>query len=231
MSAIKGEARGKDQARLGLTTSGQREAGDTMPEAIEIRALQPDEIPLAVGVLARGMRDNPLHVAVYGADPDRRLRCHARLIRALFRTSSAQRPIAAVRGGTLVGVTGVAPAGTCQPGPARKLRMLPAVAALGPRTARRVLGWTSTWAKFDPDEPHVHLGPLAVDAHLQGQGVGSKIMREHCARLDDAHEVGYLETDKVENVGFYERFGYWVTGEQPVLGVPNWFMRRESAAR
>jgi ribosomal protein S18 acetylase RimI-like enzyme len=40
------------------------------------------------------------------------------------------------------------------------------------------------------DEPHVHLGPLAVDAHLQGQGIGSLIMREHCRRLDDDRDVG-----------------------------------------
>lgn len=54
-------------------------------------------------------------------------------------------------------------------------------------------------------EAHVHLGPLAVDAHLQGQGIGSLIVQEHCRRLDSAREVGYLETDKRENVGFYER--------------------------
>ena len=54
-------------------------------------------------------------------------------------------------------------------------------------------------------------------------------MREHC-RLDGAGEVGYLETDKPDNVRFYERFGYEVVGEQPVLGVPNWFMRRPAGA-
>jgi predicted N-acetyltransferase YhbS len=85
----------------------------------------------------------------------------------------------------------------------------------------------STWAGHDPDEQHVHLGPLAVDAHLQGRGIGSQIMREHCRRLDAAQHVGYLETDKPENVRFYERFGYEVTGTAPVIGVPNWFMRRE----
>jgi ribosomal protein S18 acetylase RimI-like enzyme len=123
-------------------------------------------------------------------------------------------------------VTGVAPAGTCQPTGTQRLRLAPNLLALGPRTAVRVGTWISTWAKRDPDEPHVHLGPLAVEPHLHGQGIGSLIMQEHCRRLDAAHAVGYLETDKAENVRFYERFGFEVIGEQPVIGVSNWFMRR-----
>lgn len=66
-----------------------------------------------------------------------------------------------------------------------------------------------------------------MDARLQGQGIGSLIMREHCRRLDGDREIGYLETDKSENVRFYERFGYDVIGEEPVIGISNWFMRRE----
>ncbi len=79
--------------------------------SIEVRDLQLREVPGAVGVLARGMRDNPLHVAAYGEDPERRLRCHARLMRGLFSTFPAQQPICASREGVLVGVTGVAPPG------------------------------------------------------------------------------------------------------------------------
>jgi ribosomal protein S18 acetylase RimI-like enzyme len=195
--------------------------------SIEVRDLRPQEISEAVAVLARGMRDNPLHVAAYGPDPARRLSCHSRLIRALFRTFSAQQPICAIRGARLVGATGVAPVGTCQATPTQRLRLLPSLVALGPRTAARVATWTSSWARHDPDEAHVHLGPLAVDADLQGQGIGSLIVQEHCRRLDRGRAAGYLETDKIENVGFYERFGFEVIGEEPVIGVPNWFMRRE----
>jgi ribosomal protein S18 acetylase RimI-like enzyme len=195
--------------------------------AIQVRDLRPEEVDEAVGVLARGMRDNPLHVAAYGEDPERRLRCHAHLMEGLFHHFPAQQPIVASRDGVLVGVTGVAPVGTCQPTGAQRLRLLPSMLALGPRTAARVGKWIATWAQHDPEEPHVHLGPVAVDTHLQGQGIGSMMMEEHCRRLDRAGELGYLETDKAENVRFYERFGFEVSGEAPVLGVPNWFMRRE----
>ena len=199
-------------------------------DSVEVRDLRPEEVPQAVGVLARGMRDNPLHVAVYGDDPDRRLRSHARLVGGVFDAFPAQQPICAVREGALVGVTGVAPVGTCQATAIQRLRLLPRVVALGPQSAARVGRWLSSWARRDPDEAHVHLGPLAVDAHLQGQGIGSLIMCEHCRRLDGAREVGYLETDKPENVRFYERFGFEVIGEETVIGVPNWFMRREPRA-
>lgn len=201
-----------------------------MDQSIEVRDLRQDETREAVGLIARGMRDNPLHIAAYGADPERRVRCHARLVRGLFDSFPAQQPICATRDGTLVGVTGVAPVGTCRPTVGQRLRLLPRVAAFGPRSAALVGRWMSTWARHDPDEPHVHLGPLAVEAHLQGQGIGSLIMREYCRRLDEAREVGYLETDKPENVRFYRRFGFEVVAEESVIGAPNWFMRRPAAA-
>ena len=196
------------------------------PGSIEVRDLRPEEIDEAAGVLGRGMRDNPLHVAAFGDDPERRVRIHTRGMRNMFRASSAQQPLCAIRDGTLVAVAGVAPVGRCQPSGTERLRMLRSVVALGPRRAVLVGRWMSAWASRDPDEPHVHLGPFAVDAHLQRQGIGSLVMQEHCRRLDAAGEVGYLETDKAENVGFYERFGYEVIGEEQVIGVGNWFMRR-----
>ncbi|MBA2240112.1 MAG: GNAT family N-acetyltransferase, partial [Solirubrobacterales bacterium] len=189
--------------------------------------LEPRRFEEAVGVLARGMRDNPLHVAAYGEPAERRLRCHGRLMSGLFAAFPAQQPIGAVLEGRLVGVTGVGPPGRCQPTPVQAMRVAPRALSLGPRTAARIGRWTSRWSALDPDEPHAHLGPLAVDAHLQGQGIGSLIMREHCRRLDASRQLGYLETDKRENVTFYERFGYAVAHTEPVLGVPNWFMRRE----
>jgi ribosomal protein S18 acetylase RimI-like enzyme len=197
---------------------------------IETRDLLAADLDEAIGVVARGMRDNPLHVAAYGLDPGRRLKCHARLTRAFFEVFTDQQPICAVREGRIVGLTGAAPPGNCQPTAVQRLKLVPALLVLGPRTAARVGSWMNTWAKHDPAEPHVHLGPLAVDAPLQGHGIGTEIMREHCRRLDDSGVVGYLETDKPDNVRFYERFGYEVMGEGAVIGVRNWFMRRQPAS-
>ena len=36
----------------------------------------------------------------------------------------------------------------------------------------------------------------------------------------------YLETDKSENVRFYQKFGFTVVAQAEILGVANWFMSR-----
>jgi predicted N-acetyltransferase YhbS len=99
--------------------------------------------------------------------------------------------------------------------------------AIGPGPASRVGKWLAAWGSRDPDQPHSHLGPVAVEPQLQGQGIGSQLLNEYCRRLDSAGEVGYLETDKLENVHFYERHAYAVIDEADVIGVPNWFMIRQ----
>jgi len=194
---------------------------------VHVRDVHPEEMSAAVAVLARGMRDNPLHIAAFGPDPERRRQLLERQFGALFRVMSQQTPICAVDGETIVGVTGIAPSATCSPTVAQRLRLLPTVVGTGPRVAGRVATWLGAWAKRDLDEPHSHLGPLAVDAHLQRRGIGGHIMREYERRLDDPGVVGYLETDKDVNVSFYEHHGFVVVREQDVIGVPNWFMRRE----
>jgi ribosomal protein S18 acetylase RimI-like enzyme len=194
---------------------------------LAIRDLKDDETQLAVGVLARGMRDNPLHVAAFGDDAQTRERSLARMFGAMFRVFSQQRPICALENDMLVAVTGVLAPGTCQATALQRLRMLPTIFAMGPRAGQRLAKWLDAWARHDPDRSHSHLGPLAVDAHLQRRGIGGRLLSEHTARLDSAGQASYLETDKHENVAFYERHGYVVTGQADVIGVPNWFMLRE----
>lgn len=52
------------------------------PDALEVVDLAGSEMTEAVDLPARGMRDNPVHIAAYGGDPDRR----ERLIHAAFRS-------------------------------------------------------------------------------------------------------------------------------------------------
>jgi ribosomal protein S18 acetylase RimI-like enzyme len=191
-----------------------------------ITRLPQARLPEAVALLSRGMRDNPNNIAAFGADPRRRERCLRRLFAGLFAAMRQQQPLCALNDGRLVGVGGVAPPGGCQPTGRERLRIAPSILLAGPRSARRVLRWTGAWAKRDPNEPHVHLGPLAVEPRLQGMGIGSRILTEHCSRLDERGEVGYLETDKPENVVLYERFGYEVIAEAEIIGVRNWFALR-----
>jgi len=181
---------------------------------LEIGPLEPRELDEAVAVLARGMRDNPLHIAAYGEDPEQRYRRIAHLFGRSARQLAWDRHMVVARDmdGTIVGVCGMTAPGACVPRPADQVRMLPTLLGLGPRTALRVMRWLGVWSKRDLATPHWHVGPLAVDADLQGQGIGSDLMRVFCARMDAAGADAYLETDKAVNVRFYHTFGFEVIG-------------------
>ena len=192
----------------------------------EIGTLGGSEIGDAIGVLARGMRDNPIHVAALGDEPALRERRLRRMFGAAL--SALDLPMLAARqaDGTVVGVCGMPAPGACRPSAGQALRVLPRLLPNGPRATLRTARWLGAWGKRDPETRHWHLGPVAVDAHLQGLGIGSRLMQAYCARVDAAGEDAYLETDKPENVRFYERFGFEVIGEEEVLDVPNWYMLR-----
>lgn len=201
-------------------------------DRLEIGALDPAEIEEVLDVVSRGMRDNPVNVAAFGEDPETRRRRFHKLMAAAFSASDFSHTLVARReDGVVVGVCGMLPPGDCRPDLRQRLRLTPTLLSLGPRVAGRLMRWMGVWQRHDPEERHWHLGPLAVDAHLQGEGVGSRMMRVFCARMDATGEDAYLETDKPVNVRFYERFGFKVVGEQKVLGVTNWFMLRHAERR
>jgi GNAT superfamily N-acetyltransferase len=198
---------------------------------IEIRELTPGETDAAAAVLGRGMRDNPLHVQAFGHDPYSRERALTRVFQGVLRQYF---PKGAVLGAfspdTLVGVCAMVEPGRCQPSGGERLRLLPeAIAGAGLGGTVRLLKWVGTWARHDPREPHWHLGPVGVERHLQGRGIGGALLRVFCQRMDALGATAYLETDKRENVTFYERFGFHVKAEEPVLETLNWFMVRPPA--
>ncbi len=195
-------------------------------EVPEIGASDPTDMGAVVGVISRGMRDNPTHVAAFGEDPVLREKRVHRIFGRVLPVMGHSLIVARRPDGTVVGVLGMATPGRCQPGARQRMRLTLGLLPLGPRALSRSLRWVGAWEKQDPEERHWHLGPVAVDAHLQGMGIGSKLMRVFCAQMDAAGEDAYLETDKPINVRFYERFGFEVVGEQDVIGVRNWFMLR-----
>jgi GNAT superfamily N-acetyltransferase len=196
----------------------------------QIAPLRETELPVAVAVIARGMRDNPTHVAAFGEDPIRREERLHRLFSHVLPVLDVSFLAARDSDGTVVGLLGMAAPGKCQPNARQRLAMMPGLLPLGPQVLFRSMQWMGAWAKQDPTAPHWHLGPVAVDSHLQGTGIGTRLMTAFCAHLDTAVGDSYLETDKAENVRFYQRFGFELVAEQDVIGVPNWFMSRRAEA-
>jgi len=195
---------------------------------LSIRELHHEELTSAANLTARGMSENPLNIAAFGRDPVRRAERMRKMFRvALPMTFRKGFVLGIFDNETLVGVAGSLPSVACQLSSRERLFLGPRLAvAVGFSGFARLARWMSLWASHDLPEPHWHLGPVAVDTRLQGHGIGSALMTEYCRRLDRAGSVSYLETDKAENVKFYEKFGFRQTAEAMVLGVPNWFMRR-----
>src|SRR5690606_34410529 len=215
-----GAGRARSGARCG------RRAGEVVPIAM-IRTLQQQSIPAAARLLAGSMADNPLHLAVFGSGAPMEPMLEAAFARLLRRQMRIGIVLGSYEHDALVGVAAMVPPGHCQPGLLEQFAMLPILARSGAlQRLPRIRHWLRTWERHDPKFDHWHLGPAAVARTHQGQGIGTRLMREVCEGLDRHQGVGYLETDKPENVRLYRRGGFEVVAEQPVLGVTNWFMVR-----
>jgi len=197
---------------------------------VSVRELDEADLPAAVGIVARGMRDNPLHIAALGSDTNQRIhRLTGMFSVALPLVLSKGVLLGAFDEDTLIGIAGMLPPGQCRPTLKEKLALAPRIIpGVGFEAAVRVRSWLDQWAGHDLREPHWHLGPVSVDAHLQGTGIGTRLMDEYCSRIDARHMTGYLETDKASNVSFYEKFGFETIASATVLDTPNWFMKRSA---
>jgi len=197
-----------------------------------VRQLRSEEIGDAAALLSRGMRDNPIHERVFGADPEHRELALLRLFTVLLGQDQHKGTVlGAFSSETMVGVCAVVPPGRCQPLLRERIGYLKALARDNLTSLFAALRWSSGWARHDPAAPHWHLGPVGVERDLQGKGIGSALLAAFGDLVDANHGLAYLETDKSINVPFYRRFGFEVTTESPILGVPCWFMVRPRSTR
>ncbi len=196
-----------------------------------LRELRRAELGEAARLLGCGMCDNPANVRAFRiTDTERRARALERFFVPVLGGLHQRGSIyGAFREGSLVGVCGMARPALCRPTLLETFGIVPSMALGNPAgTVLRVMAWAGEWARRDLTEPHWHLGPVAVDPQLQGQGIGTARLTAFCSRMDALSMLSYLETDRYENVRFYRKLGFDVVAEAEVLGVPNWFMSRPS---
>jgi len=187
------------------------------------------EEPAAVELLARAFRDNPLNVAVIGGGAERRLRSNRHGMRGLVPMASLHGEVWALRDGARLcaALVGVPPLLHPLPPPPLALRLR----TLFGQGLGVALRWARVFEELDrihPEEPHWYLGTFGVDPPVQGRGLGSGLLASWLERIDAERGAVYLETDRPENVPFYERAGFDTVREVSVLDVPIWCMRRES---
>ena len=95
--------------------------------------------------------------------------------------------------------------------------MLGHLRALG-SDAKRGLQVADVMKKNHPEEPHWYLAVIGSDPTYRGQGFGNALMSSGLERVDAEHAPAYLESSNPDNIAYYERFGFEVTGE---LGLPD----------
>ena len=176
-------------------------------------------------VLADAFVDNPLHLAVFGRG---RMDQNRLFFRIGLRQMFSGHAFVALIDGAIGGYVHFNTSPDCLPAPEE----VPQVAAtllrpLG-EAIPQVVRWYSRWCRLDPDEPHVHLGPIGVAPSLQRQGAGKALMQRYLEHLKQENAAGYLETDRWENVAFYQKFGFIVRCKEDLLGTPIWYMWRPS---
>jgi GNAT superfamily N-acetyltransferase len=196
---------------------------------IEARPARKADIRELSHVLGRAFYDDPVTTWMLPADKERSAR-----LPGLFATLTRHHHLAG--GGVEVACdgSGIGAAALWDPpnrwkqSPGEQLAMLPTLIRtfglrlVGARDAIELM------TRHHPEEPHWYLAVLGSDTAVRGRGFGQALMRSRLDRCDAEHCPAYLESSKPDNVPYYERFGFTVTGEivLPHGGPPLWPMWR-----
>jgi GNAT superfamily N-acetyltransferase len=88
------------------------------------------------------------------------------------------------------------------------------------RSLQRGLVIEEMMKKAHPEEPHWYLAFIGSDPDVRGKGYGQALMNSRLDRCDAEHAPAYLESSKPDNVPYYQRFGFDITGEITPPGGP-----------
>ena len=94
-----------------------------------------------------------------------------------------------------------------------ELRAMPGLILAFGASLRRGLEVTELMKEAHPEEPHWYLAVIGSDPAVRGKGFGQALMQSRLDRCDAEHAPAYLESSNPDNVPYYQRFGFEVTGE------------------
>jgi ribosomal protein S18 acetylase RimI-like enzyme len=183
-----------------------------------------------LSLLADAYSTNPINVALFGGSNEKVRDLNRAMFEVTLRYALPGEKLVARRENQILGFAQYVRSPGCRPTHDQLALVVSLLSQAIGGALTRVGEWLRAWRTHDPEEAHWHLGTVAVRPDTQGQGIGSLLIRSYCACLVESHELGYLETDRPENLSFYRKAGFSVAGELEVLGVPTWFMRRLPAA-
>jgi GNAT superfamily N-acetyltransferase len=196
--------------------------------SVDVHPLPVEHWWVGAGVAARALHTNPTFRWMLGDDPLYRIEA----MNDMLLDSPAPKvgvTYGAWRKHVLLGVAAMTPASHCLgtrdiPDSWRQPPEGDPGAAGSPRRYQHVF---SVIASHDPTVEHWHIAPVGVEPGFQGLGIGRAVMGPLVARLDRDNRLGWLETDRVENLRFYAAFGFESVAEVETYGYTTWFLARQ----
>ncbi|MHB1599037.1 MAG: GNAT family N-acetyltransferase [Acidimicrobiales bacterium] len=194
----------------------------------EVRLARRGDVPAVAAALGRAFADDPVAAYIFPDASHREERLSRFFCVQLLHNYLPRGEVYTVSGG-------VAAALWMPPAPlAPRTRDVLAHLRLVPLLSGRFLATrrlSMLLAARHPSSRHYYLGTIGTDPARQRRGVGSALLAPVLERCDADRLPAYLECSKRENVEFYGRHGFVVTGEvaAPGGGPPLWLMWREPA--
>ena len=193
------------------------------------RSLVEADIPEASAAFARAFYNDPA-IIWFLPDDSKRLAQLTEFYGLLLRKTSKIDFYDVYTTDDRAGLAIWAPPGEWEPPTKVMLPLLPRMLRiLGLGGMRRYFIAMAAMKKVHPEEPHWYLAGLGTDPVKQRTGVGRALTASVLARCDRERLPAYLETQKPENLPYYEQFGFRVTGEMDIpKGGPHlWLMWRD----
>lgn len=182
---------------------------------MQVRPADRDDVRALSKTLARAFVDDPVMAWMLPDADVRRRRLH-KLFEALTRHHHL------ARGGVEValdddGGIGAAalwdPPGQWRQTRRDELRAMPTLILTFGRSVQRGMIADDLMKAAHPEEPHWYLAIIGSALDVRGKGYGNALMRSRLDRCDAEHAPAYLESSNPDNVPYYHRFGFEVTGE------------------
>lgn len=196
--------------------------------AIETRPARRSDVPALARVLGRAFHDDPV-MSWLQPDVARRAAALAGFFGAFTRyhyLNGGGVEVAESESG--IGAAALwDPPGKWAPSGREQIAMLPGVLRAFRGRMREARMLTELMKATHPEEPHWYLGIIGSDPDVRGGGFGHRLMGSRLDRCDAEGAPAYLESSNFDNIAYYNRFGFDVTGEIVIPGGPTlWPMWR-----
>lgn len=194
------------------------------------RVTRPEDAQTAAAILVSAFADDPAWTARFPRRKRRQLVLHS-AIAALVQHAATRGGLVLARLGDDAVAATVAWTPDDHPRPWRR-EYLRAAVAIAARTGSGCVGLARRYAALRRVDsrfpPHWHLAIIGVRPDLQREQVGTQLLANFLERVDAASEPAYLETTRVELLGWYRRFGFEVRERLNLPGGRRaWIMWRE----